>query len=79
MEIQSTINFLVGSILSCIGLLALSATLIAVNNLFARFLKPIKWQIYQAQDIHVVDHEVIEDLKKSMAQKKIERKSNANS
>jgi hypothetical protein len=78
MEIQSTINFLVGSILSCIGLLALSATLIAVNNLFARFWKPIKWQIYQAQDI-LVDHEVIEDLKKSMAQKKIERKSNANS
>lgn len=76
MEIQSTVGFLVGSILTCFGILAFAATAVAVNNLFARYWKPVKWTVFQHQDIHVVDREVIEDLKQSLDQQKEERKQN---
>ena len=77
MEIQSTVAFLVGSILTSIGIIVFAAAAVVVNNLFAKYWKPVKWSIYQHQDIHVVDREVIEDLKQSLDQQKEERKQNA--
>jgi len=77
MEIQSTVAFLVGSILTSIGIIAFAATAVVVNNLFAKYWKPVKWTVFQHQDIHVVDREVIEDLKQSLDQQKEERKQNA--
>jgi hypothetical protein len=70
MEVQASINFLVGSILFSIGIVVISAMIVAVNNLFSRYWKPIKWQIYNPADFTVVDHAIIEELKETMARKK---------
>jgi hypothetical protein len=74
MEIQSAISFVVGSILFSVGFLILSAMIVAVNNLFSKYWKPIKWQTYHPADFTVVDHETIEELKKTMARHKAENK-----
>ena len=74
MDIQSAINFVVGSILFSVGFLVICAMIIAVNNLFSKYWKPIKWQIYSPQDYTIVDHEAIEEIKKSMARQKAENK-----
>ena len=67
MDIQSAINFVVGSILFSVGFIVLSAMIVAVNNLFSKYWKPIKWQIYHPQDYTIVDHETIEELKRTMS------------
>jgi hypothetical protein len=74
MDIQSAINFVVGSILFSVGFLVICAMIVAVNNLFSKYWKPIKWQIYSPQDYTIVDHEAIEEIKKSMARQKAENK-----
>jgi hypothetical protein len=74
MEIQSAINFVVGSILFSVGFLVLGALIIALNNMFSKYWKPIKWNIYHPQDYTVIDHETIEELKKTMARQKAENK-----
>jgi hypothetical protein len=74
MDIQSAINFVVGSILFSVGFLILSAMIVAVNNLFSKYWKPIKWQIFNPADYTVIDHETIEELKKTMARHKAENK-----
>lgn len=77
MEIQSTVSFLVGSILTCFGLLAFVVTIVIVNNIFAKYWKPIKWQIFQHHDIHVIDRATIGEFKQSSNLQKEERKTNA--
>lgn len=77
MEIQSTINFLVGAILSSFAFLAFAVAIVAINNLFARYWKPIKWQVFENRDIQIVDHEIIEELKESMTKQKNQRNKNA--
>ena len=47
---------------------------IILNNLFHRFWKPIKWQVFDPQDVHIVDHRVIEELKQSMEKQKTDKK-----
>jgi hypothetical protein len=79
MEIQSTINFLVGAILSSFAFLAFAVTIVVINNLFAKYWKPVKWQVFDHRDIQIVDREVIEELKDSMAKQKLERNKNVNS
>ena len=74
MDIQSAINFVVGSILFSVGFLVICAMIVAVNNLFSKYWKPIKWQIYSPQDYTIVDHEAIEESQKSMARQKAENK-----
>jgi hypothetical protein len=74
MEIQSAINFVVGSILFSVGFLVLGALIIALNNMFSKYWKPVKWNIYHPQDYTVIDHETIEELKKTMARQKAENK-----
>ncbi len=74
MDIQSAINFVVGSILFSVGFLILSAMIVAVNNLFSKYWKPIKWQVFNPADYTVIDHETIEELKKTMARHKAENK-----
>jgi hypothetical protein len=74
MDIQSAINFVVGSILFSVGFIVLSAMIVAVNNLFSKYWKPIKWQVYNPADFTVVDHETIEELKRTMSKQKVDRK-----
>jgi hypothetical protein len=74
MEIQSAINFVVGSILFSVGLLVICSMVIAVNNLFSKYWKPIKWNIYHPQDYTVVDHGTIEELKKTLSKQKTGKK-----
>jgi hypothetical protein len=70
MEIQSAINFVIGSILFSVGLLVIGAMIVALNNLFSKYWKPIKWQIYQPAEFTVVDHETIEELKRTLEKQK---------
>lgn len=74
MEIQSAISFVVGSILFSVGFLILSAMIVAVNNLFSKYWKPIKWQTYHPLDYTIVDHETIEELKQTLAKQKDSKK-----
>jgi len=74
MEIQSAINFVVGSILFSVGFLVICAMVVAVNNLFSKYWKPVKWNIYHPQDYTVVDHETIEELKKTLSRQREDRK-----
>ena len=62
MEIQSTINFLVGSILFSLGVVVISCMIVAVNNLFSRFWKPIKWQLYQPVEYRFIDPDSMEQV-----------------
>jgi hypothetical protein len=61
MEVQSTINFLVGSILFSFGVV-ISYMIVAVNNLFSRFWKPIKWQLYQPVEYRFIDPDTMEQV-----------------
>ena len=74
MEIQSAISFVVGSILFSVGALIIGAMIVALNNLFSKYWKPIKWQVYNTQDFTVVDHDTIEELKKTLSKQKEDRK-----
>jgi len=73
MEIQSAINFLVGSLLFSTGIIIVSAMIIAVNNMFSKYWKPVKWQIFEPHDVTVIDHNTIEELKKTLKQKSSEK------
>lgn len=74
MEIQSAINFVIGSILFSVGALVIGAMIITLNNLFSKYWKPIKWQVFNPADYTVVDHDTIEELKKTLAKQKDDRK-----
>jgi hypothetical protein len=77
MEIQSAIHFVVGSILFSVGFIILGAMIVVLNNLFSKYWKPIKWQVYNPVDFTVVDHETIEELKRTMSRQKDDRKDAA--
>lgn len=70
MDIQPAVNFLVGSILLSLGIIVVGIAILILNNLFSKYWKPIKWQIFQPADYTVVDHSMIEELKDSLAKKK---------
>jgi hypothetical protein len=42
MEVASMSNFLVGSILCGLGLVALAIAVVTTNNIFAKYWKPVK-------------------------------------
>jgi len=75
MDIQSAINFVVGSILFSVGFLVIGALIIALNNMFSKYWKPVKWNIYHPQDYTVIDHDTIEELKQTLSKQKEERKA----
>lgn len=74
MDIQSAVNFLVGSVLFSVSLIVIGLAILALNNLFSRYWKSIKWQIFDPHDITVVDHKVIEELKHSLEKQKTDKK-----
>lgn len=64
MNIDGQILFLVGSILVSVGLLALGCAILALNNLFARFWKPIKMTIL-SEPIRFMDPKAMEPVNKT--------------
>lgn len=74
LEITNAVNFLIGSILFSFAAVILAVMIIILNNLFHKYWKPIKWQIFDPQDVHIVDHRVIEELKQSMEKQKTDKK-----
>jgi hypothetical protein len=73
MEIQSAVNFVIGSILFSVGFIVIGATIVAMNNLFSKYWKSIKWQVFNPADYTVVDHDTIEELKRTLAKNKEDR------
>jgi hypothetical protein len=45
MDVESAATFLVGSILICSGLIVSCLAIIFLNNIFAKFWKPVKFTI----------------------------------
>ena len=45
MDVESAATFVVGSILICSGLIVTCLTIVLLNNIFAKFWKPIKFTI----------------------------------
>lgn len=72
MEIQSGVNFLVGSVLFSVSIIVIGLAILVLNNVFSKYWKPIRWQVFETQDLTVVDHQVIEELKKSLDKQKSE-------
>jgi hypothetical protein len=46
MTVDSAATFFVASILVGFGVIVIAMILLALNNLFSRFWKPIKWSLY---------------------------------
>ena len=42
MDVESMANFFVGSILCGLGLVALAIAMVTINNIFAKYWKPVK-------------------------------------
>jgi hypothetical protein len=43
MDIDQASTFLCGSILIGLGIVVIVATIVAVNNIFSRYWKPVQW------------------------------------
>lgn len=56
-----------------VGALIIGAMIVALNNLFSKYWKPIKWQVFNPVDYTVVDHDTIEELKRTLAKNKEDR------
>ena len=46
MTIESAATFFVATILIGFGVIVIAVILLTLNNLFSRFWKPIKWNVY---------------------------------
>ena len=46
MTVDSAATFFVASILTGFGVITITGVLLLVNNLFSRFWKPIKWNVF---------------------------------
>ena len=46
MDMNQSAMFLAGALLIGIGSIVIAAVVLVINNLFAKFWKPITWQIY---------------------------------
>jgi len=74
LDITNAVNFLVGSILFSFSAVILVIMIVTVNNIFHKYWKPVKWQIFDPQDVHIIDHKVIEELKQSLEKQKTQTK-----
>jgi hypothetical protein len=74
LDIQPAVNFLIGSILFSIGIIVVSMMIVVVNNLFSKYWKPIKWQVFQEKEFTFVEPEYIDELKRNLAKQSTEKK-----
>ena len=50
-EVISAANFVTGSVLACVGIVVIVATILIVNNLFTRFWRPVKIFYYVEKEV----------------------------
>ena len=46
MTVESAATFFVASILTGFGVIIIAIIILSLNNLFSKFWKPIKWNVY---------------------------------
>lgn len=46
MTVEQAATFFVATILTSFGVIVIAVILLTLNNLFSRFWKPIKWNVY---------------------------------
>jgi hypothetical protein len=46
MTVESAATFFVASILTGFGVIIIAVIILALNNLFSKFWKPIRWNVY---------------------------------
>ncbi len=62
MELQAGINFLVGSVLISAGLIVVTIMIIIINNLFSKYWKPVKWNIYNPSEFRFIDSNTMKEI-----------------
>lgn len=50
MDIDQSAVFFVGSILVCMGLVVVAATVLFLNNIYSKYWKPIEWRVFKMFD-----------------------------
>jgi hypothetical protein len=60
MEIQSMVDFLVGSILFAFGTVIIASMVVVVNNIFHKYWKPVKWTMLSPVEYRFVDPNTLE-------------------
>jgi len=75
LELQSAINFLIGSVLFSVGIIVFSLMVIVVNNLFSKYWKPVKWNIYNPSEFRFIDSTTMKEIMAEEAKLKKEKDS----
>ena len=70
MDLQSAINFLVGSVLFSVGIIVITLMIIVVNNIFSKYWKPVKWNIYNPSEFRFIDSETMKEIMAEEARNK---------
>jgi hypothetical protein len=59
MDIDQASTFFVGSILVMLGFIVVAAGIVVINNLFAKYWKPVNWTLALPEYIYVETKEKI--------------------
>lgn len=62
MEINGAVVFLVGAVLVSFGLLIIGSLILALNNLFSKFWKPIRWAVYSPIEYKFIDSKTLKEV-----------------
>jgi hypothetical protein len=62
MEINGAVVFLVGSLLVSFGLLIIGMLLLALNNLYSRFWKPVRWTVFNPVEYRFIDSKTLKEV-----------------
>lgn len=62
MEINGAVVFLVGALLVSFGLLVIGLLILALNNLFSKFWKPVRWTIYNPIEYKFIDSKTLKEV-----------------
>lgn len=62
MEINGAVVFLVGSLLVSFGLLIIGMLLLALNNVYARFWKPVRWTVFNPVEYRFIDSKTLKEV-----------------
>ena len=52
MDVESAATFLVGSILICSGLIVICLAIVLLNNIVAKFWKPVRFSVFDPFKVH---------------------------
>lgn len=61
MDVDQAATFLAGSILTALGFIVLIIGMVVVNNIIAKYWKPVKWTRYEFPSARFAEpHEIVE-------------------